>query len=199
MKVLRVAFLLVSAVLIHAVAAYAQEHSTLAVQKPHWSVGVFGVGGTGIKEDSDIHNFGIGGRVGRVLTGEHGASFLRGTFEWNAEVLPFHQFYSPGETATGAVINPLVAKWNFTTGKKTTPFVEVIGGTILTNKDFPPGDTSSINFNSGVGFGMNIFTRSNRSVAFDARALHISNASIGNHNPGVNVSLQFTIGYTWWK
>ena len=26
---------------------------------------------------------------------------------------------------------------------------------------------------------------------------HLSNASIGNHNPGINASLQFMLGYTW--
>lgn len=166
---------------------------------PGWTYGLFAIGGSGLQQDSDIQTFGAGARLGRVLTHEHGHGFLKGTLEWNAEVLPLYQFYGRGETATGAVINPLLLKWNFTRGLKASPFFEVIGGTILTNKDFPPGDTSNINFNSGAGVGINVFVRDRRSISFDVRALHISNASIGNHNPGVNASLQFTIGYTWWK
>lgn len=185
----------------------------VAVKHPNWNYGLFTIGGTGLNLDSSVHMFGVGGRGGRVLTNQHGGGILRGTFEWNAEVLPFYQFYYPhtkvyypdgrvfdsGDKATGAIINPLVLKYNFTRGKKILPFFEAVGGAIFTNKNFPTGDTSQINFNSGAGVGINVFTRSNRSVAFDVRALHISNASIGNHNPGVNASLQFTLGYTWWK
>lgn len=199
MKTLRATIASVVIVLALVSLASAQSKTSTAAKTPAWNLGLFAVGGTGLQQDSDLHNFGIGGRLGRVLTHEHGPGFLRGTLEWNAEVLPFHQFYGRGETATGGIINPLVAKWNFTSGSKVNPFFEAIGGAIFTNKDFPPGDTASINFNSGAGVGINIFTRARRAVAFDVRALHISNASIGNHNPGVNASLQFTIGYTWWK
>ena len=177
--------------------AAAQTNDTFS--EPRWNLGVFAVGGTGLQQDTDIQNFGIGARLGRVLTHPRGPGFLHGSLEWNAEILPFHQFYGRGETATGAVVNPLVVKWNFVGARRVAPFFEAIGGTIFTNKDFPPGDTSTINFNSGAGVGMNIFKSTNHSIAFDVRALHISNASIGNHNPGVNASLQFTLGYTWWK
>lgn len=178
-------------------AAVAQDDP--AVKHPNWNLGVFAIGGTGLNQDSSVHMFGVGGRLGRVLTNEHGGGVLRGNLEWNAEVLPFYQFYYPGDKATGGIINPLVLKYNFTHGKKLIPFFEAVGGAIFTNKNFPPGDTAQINFNSGAGVGFNLFTRNNRSVAFDVRALHISNASIGNHNPGVNASLQFTLGYTWWS
>ena len=171
----------------------------IAVKHPNWNLGLFAIGGTGLNQDSSVHMFGVGGRLGRVLTNQHGGGVLRGTLEWNAEVLPFYQFYYSGDKATGAIINPLVLKYNFTHGTQVAPFFEAIGGAIFTNKNFPPGDTAQINFNSGAGVGLNIFTRSTRSIAFDVRALHISNASIGNHNPGINASLQFTLGYTWWK
>lgn len=170
-----------------------------AIRRPNWNYGLFANGGTGLNESSGVQMFAVGGRLGRVLTTEHGPGFLHGTFEWNAELMPFYQFYVAGETATGAVINPIVLKWNFTRHKKVSPFFEAIGGAVFTNKNFPPGDTSQVNFNTGAGIGLNVFARNNRSVAFDVRALHISNASIGNHNPGVNASLQFTLGYSWWK
>ncbi|MGE5113072.1 MAG: acyloxyacyl hydrolase [Acidobacteriaceae bacterium] len=186
-------------ILLFLLSTIALAQDELSVKHPNWNLGVFAVGGNGLSQNTDIHMFGFGGRLGRVLTNEHGGGILRGSLEWNAEVMPFYQFYSPGDTATGAVINPLVAKYNFTRGHKLIPFFEAIGGIIFTNKNFPPGDTAEINFNSGAGVGFNLFTRNKRSIAFDVRALHISNASIGNHNPGVNTSLQFTLGYTWWK
>jgi lipid A 3-O-deacylase len=197
MKTLRATIVCVAVVL--SVQLFASAQANHALDEPRWNLGVFAVGGTGLQQDSDIHNFGGGARFGRVLTHPRGPGFLRGSLEWNAEVLPFHQFYGRGQTATGGIVNPLIVKWNFVTGHSAAPFFEVIGGAVFTNKDFPPGDTSTINFNSGAGVGMNIFQGSNHSIAFDVRALHISNASIGNHNPGVNASLQFTLGYTWWK
>jgi hypothetical protein len=118
-------------------AALAQDAP--AVKHSNWNLGIFAIGGTGLNQDSDIHMFGIGGRLGRVLTNEHGPGVFRGTLEWNAEVLPFYQFYSPGETATGAVINPLVAKYNFTRGRKLVPFFEAVGGAIFT----PPRSIST--------------------------------------------------------
>lgn len=194
---IRSTFACLCLVLLSTITVSAQED--VAAKSPHWNFGVFATGGTGLYQDSNVQMFGVGGRFGRVLIHQHGPGVLRGTFEWNGEVLPLYQFYREGETTTGAVINPIVMKWNFTRGKKVIPFFQAMTGVILTTKDFPPGDTSSINFNSGAAVGMNIFTTGKRSVAFDVRALHISNASIGNHNPGVNTSLQFTVGYSWWK
>jgi lipid A 3-O-deacylase len=184
-------------VLVVVLAASSQDN--VAVKHPSWNYGVFAIGGNGIGRDNNVHMFGVGGRLGVVLTGQHGPGVLRGTFEWNSEVLPFQQFYYPGGKATGAIINPLILKYNFTRGRNWIPYFEAVGGLVLTNKNFPPGDTSQINFNTGPGLGMNIFRRNNRSVAFAARALHISNASIGNKNPGINASLQFTLGYNWWR
>ena len=197
MRTLRVTIAL--AVLVLCLQPFASAQATECFAEKRWNFGIFAVGGSGLQQDSDIQNFGVGARLGRVLTHPSGPGFLNGSLEWNAEVLPFHQFYGRGETATGGIVNPLVVKWNFVGARRVSPFFEVIGGAIFTNKDFPPGDTSTINFNSGAGVGVNIFRGSNRSIAFDVRALHISNASIGNHNPGVNASLQFTLGYTWWK
>jgi hypothetical protein len=47
--------------------------------------------------------------------------------------------------------------------------------------------------------GMHYFVKPRRSIDFGANAVHISNASMGDRNPGVNVTLQFNVGYTWWK
>jgi hypothetical protein len=47
--------------------------------------------------------------------------------------------------------------------------------------------------------GVQYFVRPRQSISFAANAVHISNASMGDSNPGVNASVQFSIGYSWWK
>jgi hypothetical protein len=43
------------------------------------------------------------------------------------------------------------------------------------------------------------FTGSKRSIDLGVNGVHISSASLGDRNPGVNASLQIQVGYTWWK
>jgi hypothetical protein len=50
-----------------------------------------------------------------------------------------------------------------------------------------------------MGVGFHYFLRPRRSIDFSANAVHISSASLGDKNPGVNASVQFSVGYTWWK
>jgi hypothetical protein len=185
-------------ILLCSASLFAQDSSALT--RPAWNRGLFAGYGNGVGIDSDFHRFTFGGRLGRVLTSEHGPGFLRGTFEWDAELTPVEIFHF-GETTYAAGVAPIVWKWNFTGGghRKVAPFFEAVGGALFSANNFPAGDTSRINFQTGAGIGFNAFTRKNRAVTFDLRALHISNASIGNHNPGINASLQFQLGYTWFK
>jgi hypothetical protein len=46
---------------------------------------------------------------------------------------------------------------------------------------------------------MHIFLKPGRALTWTLRAVHISSASLGNHNPGVNASVQASLGYTWFK
>ena len=63
----------------------------------------------------------------------------------------------------------------------------------------PNGDASVWNFTPQGGVGLHYFTRPNRSVDVSANGVHISSASLGDRNPGVNASVQFSVGYSWWK
>lgn len=49
------------------------------------------------------------------------------------------------------------------------------------------------------GFGTNAFVQPRQSLFVAVNAVHISNASLGDTNPGVNVSAQFSVRYAWWK
>jgi hypothetical protein len=60
-------------------------------------------------------------------------------------------------------------------------------------------NTSVWNFTPQFGVGMHYFITPRRSIDFGANAVHISSSSLGDTNPGVNASIQFSAGYTWWK
>jgi hypothetical protein len=55
------------------------------------------------------------------------------------------------------------------------------------------------NFTPQGGVGVHWFVKPRRSIDFSANAVHISSASLGDRNPGVNASVQFSMGYSWWK
>lgn len=171
-----------------------------AIRREHWNVGVLASGGTGLFDRTNVHFAEAGVRVGRVMTGELGSGLVRGTFELNAEVLPVDFVLWGGyRNVYGFGVNPLVMKWNFTHGKKIVPYFLAAGGVIWSTDYVPPGNTSKINFTESPGVGLQYFVRPRRSINCELRAAHLSNASLGRHNPGVNSSLLFSVGYNWWK
>jgi hypothetical protein len=135
--------------------------------------------------------------------------------------------YTVGGTFTGVSITPAIFRWNFTRGQRWMPWIQGAGGLIWTNHKYPafgvplpaPGptgivvlngqyyldndgpnaDTSVWNFTPQFGVGVHYFVRPRRSIDVSANAVHISSASLGDKNPGVNVSVQLSIGYSWWK
>ena len=176
----------------------------LPMKKGATEVGVWGGGGTGLGHETSFQFANAGMRMGRVLTAQHGAGFLRGNFEYVVDFSPLYLIFQDRtpvsrQTVYGGAISPFIVKWNFTSGKRLVPFVAAEGTAILTTKDVPAGDTSIINFGSGIASGLQIVRGDHHAVTFSGHLLHISNASIGNHNPSVNIGLQFRLGYQWWK
>jgi hypothetical protein len=119
-------------------------------------------------------------------------------------------------------ITPIVLRWTFAGKGRLTPWVQGAGGLLWTNHKYPafggvptnpqggvstnpigdngPNDDTSVwNFTPQFGVGAHWFTGARRSVDFGANAIHISSASLGDKNPGINASVQFTVGYSWWK
>lgn len=158
--------------------------------------------------------------AGRVLTKPAGYSLLRGQFELGAELLPYWQAHYPpqvlryntggstgllnGQDRFGLSVTPLLCRWDFQGTKRLVPWVQLGGGLLWTNHKFPQYptrtlDSSVINFTPQVGFGTNIFIRPQQSLFVGVNAIHISNASLGDSNPGVNITVQLRIGYLWWK
>jgi lipid A 3-O-deacylase len=123
--------------------------------------------------------------------------------EPNTEYLPFG-----GGTFTGVSITPIILRWNFAAKGRFVPWAQGAGGLIWTDHKYPPdylvpkgyaGGTSVFNFTPQFGVGFNYFVKPKRSISFAANAVHISSASLGDRNPGVNASVQFELGYNWWK
>jgi len=122
-------------------------------------------------------------------------------------------YYTTGGTFTGTSITPIILRWNFTHGKRFMPWAQGAGGVVWTNhkypafgsptlglpQDGPNTDASVFNFTPQGGVGFHYFLSPKRSIDFSVNGVHISSASLGDKNPGVNASLQFSLGYTWWK
>jgi len=128
-------------------------------------------------------------------------------------IIECSQPYTVGGTFTGASITPIILRWNFARHGRWTTWGQAAGGLLWTNHKFPAygstavnlqvngpnGETSVWNFTPQGGIGIHYFTKPNRSIDLAASGTHISSASLGDRNPGVNASVQFTIGYSWWK
>lgn len=169
------------------------------VNKGNWNLGAWVQGGSGIGKHSDTQFFYFGGRIGKVLTPELGPGFLKGTFEYAVDVIPFEFVKQPPFNAYGAGFNPAVLKWNFTSGKKVIPYIELTGGVLFTNRDVPV-TTNSVNFTPQGGIGIH-FLRFDKKQAVTAniKYLHVSNAKLATNNQGINAAVIFGLGYTWFK
>ncbi len=121
--------------------------------------------------------------------------------------------FNAGGTFSGVTLTPIILRWNFATGRRITPYAQAAGGVLWTNHKYPafgqgplnlandgPGSDASVwNFTPQGGIGIHYFISPRRSLDFGVNAVHISSASLGDRNPGVNASLQFSVGYSFWK
>lgn len=193
-----------------------------------WSFGPIANWGTGVGDRSSFKFFFAGAHISKVLTPVVHAGPFSGQFEYGGDIIPFWQAYTPaphmvtyvidgvtyhepvgGGTYTGASLTPVIFRWNFLTqSKRIQPWFQGAGGLIYTSHKFPPeilvphgtpGATSVWNFSPQGGIGIHYFTRPGRSIDFGVNAVHISSASLGDRNPGVNASVQFQVGYSFWK
>ncbi len=160
--------------------------------------GAFVGGGNGFGKRSGTHFFYGGGRWGKVLTDDVLSGWLRGNFEFALEVLPYYSVYQEGDNAFGASFTPVILKYNFIHHGKVKPFATIAGGLLITNHDVPQ-NTNNLNFTPQGGFGIHYLTSPKRAITGEIKYVHVSNASLANQNSGINASIHFTIGYTWFK
>lgn len=112
----------------------------------------------------------------------------------------------PQRTWHGITVTPLLFRWNFSHLAKdsVTPYAQGGSGLLWTTQKFPAESpsgltTSRINWTPQGGLGANIFVKERQSLDLSVRAVHYSSAGIGDYNPGIDITLQFGVGYSWWK
>ncbi len=122
-------------------------------------------------------------------------------------------FYTVGGTFSGTTVTPIILRWNFSGTRRVAFWAQGAGGLLWTNHKYPafgspspslgadgPNTEASVwNFTPQGGIGLHYFVKPRHSIDLGANAVHISSASLGDKNPGVNASVQFTLGYSWWK
>jgi len=194
----------------------------------NWEFGPFLDWGSGVGDRSDFKFLSAGAQVGKTLTPVLHAGILTGQFELGANIMPLWLAFTPspheatfrypngyfvgpdgGGTYKGVSLTPVIFRWNFATrSRHFQPWFQGAGGVIYTTHKFPPdllvphgtaGGTSVFNFAPQGGVGFHCFTRPNRSIDVGVNAIHISSASLGDRNPGVNAAMQLQVGYTFWK
>ena len=121
--------------------------------------------------------------------------------------------FNTGGTYTGMTLTPIILRWNFVkAGRRWVPWAQGAGGLLWTNHKFPAFGSSTLslsqdgtntetsvwNFTPQGGVGIRYFLSPRRSIDFGANGIHISSASLGDKNPGINASVQFSLAYSWW-
>jgi len=180
--------------------AFAQE-PRLAAQKGRWDFSVWTAAETGEENtnsltESQIWSAGVS--VGRVITGELGSGWRRGSFEYAFDLVPVFETYGNQHTH-GAGFDPVILRWNSALHTaRIAPYIELAGGAVITPSNLPPGNTSSFNFTPKGGGGIYLWTRKRQWLDIGCRWSHISNANLGVQNPEFN-GVQFGFAYHWFK
>lgn len=183
-----------------ATSLFANAQSSKPLDGEPWDFGVWAGGGFSVPGGTkDTHAINIGARLGKVLTDDHGGSFLRGNFEWSADLIPVYYLWqpTPAKNAYAAAFNPLNLKWNFTSSARIVPYLELGGGVLFSNHAVP-ADTSHVNFVTHATLGFQFFNNDRRAFTAGVRYEHISNAGLTVPNPGIN-TVQFQVGLNWFR
>jgi hypothetical protein len=184
-----------------------QPGATEVLRNPGWAYGFQAFGGTATMSTPSIpqgppkypSSFGAEFHLARILTHEHGENWKRGTLECDFNVIPVDIYLVNGKRYPMGGFEAIAPRWNFTRlSKHLVPYFGAAGGMLFGSQNFPPGDTSGANFTLAVDLGAHLFTRRGQSFEVTTRLHHLSNAGIGKYNPGVPLSLQLMLGYTWY-
>jgi hypothetical protein len=179
---------------------FASAQSSKPLDGEPWDFGVSASGGFSVPGGTkDTKAFDADLRLGKVLTGDHFGSFLRGNFEWAADLVPVYYIWQPAPAfnAYSAAFNPVNLKWNFTRSAHTIPYLELGGGVLFSNHAVPL-NTSHVNFVTHATLGFQFFNNSRRAFTAGVRYEHISNAGLTVPNPGIN-TVQFQVGMNWFR
>jgi hypothetical protein len=141
----------------------------------------------------------IGLRYGRVLVASRSAAL-----EYTFDVVPVAVvsgpkggFSNPGGLASpgggrdyvyGIGFVPVGFKFFLSPDHRIKPYLTVSSGPFYFTRQVPVPDSARFNFLSAAGGGVQIFVSSRRAITIEYRVGHLSNAGVGNLNPGFNSS-----------
>jgi Lipid A 3-O-deacylase (PagL) len=183
-----------------ACAASAQQFQLPTAQRS-WDINVWIAGATGEENTNSFTEAGIrtaGFLVGKVLTGEVGRGWRRGTWEYGFDFVPLFAT-AKNQKVKGAGFEPVVLRWNSSHhAGPVVPYIEMAGGGMFTTANVPPGNTSSVNFTARGGGGIQVIVRNRQSLDFGCYWSHLSNANLGVDNPEFN-GIRVSLGYHWFK
>jgi len=101
---------------------------------------------------------------------------------------------NPSAAVYGAGANPVGLQANFGS-KRVQPFISGTLGFIYFSRQVPVIGSSQFNYTISVGFGMQVYARSGRSLSFGWKYHHLSNDNEAHLNPGMDSGV-FYVGYT---
>ena len=111
-----------------------------------------------------------------------------------ATVVPICSVGVPGSNgqlvyAYAAGASPVTLQLNWLHFGKLQPFLTSGGGFLYFNRHM--FNATQLNFTAQVAVGLQVFTSKHQSVDFGYRYHHISNANLGNENPGMDSHVLF--------
>jgi len=169
------------------------------IQRLNWDISVRAAGATGEENSnsfSEAQTLTAAVSLGKVLTDEIGSGWRRGRLEYAFDLIPVFRQFRP-QPNYGRGFEPVILRWN--SGLHTAgvmPYIELAGGAVRTNSNFPVGDTSKFNFTARGGGGIQMFAKRHQAVDIGCRWMHISNANLGVRNTEFN-GIQVSLAYHW--
>jgi Lipid A 3-O-deacylase (PagL) len=175
---------------------YGQDDAS-GTEHRSWDFSVWVAGETGEENTNSFAEAQIltaGVVVGKELTGEIGSGWRRGRLEYGFSLIPFFRQFTP-QPNYGRGFEPVILRWNSSLRTShISPYIELAGGAVRTNSNFPAGNTSTFNFTARGGGGIQVFTKRRQSLDIGCRWSHVSNANLGIENPEFN-GIQVSLGY----
>ena len=166
-----------------------------------WDFGVFASAQTGeelTNSFSEAHIATAGFFAGRTLKHNIGGSWRQGAIQYAFSVSPLFLQVGP-QRVHGIAFEPVIFRWNSSHRLgRATPYVELAGGAVHTNVNFPAGDTSSFNFTAKGGGGVYLPIKNKTALDVSVLWSHISNANLGVENPEFN-GIELRVGYHWFR
>lgn len=145
--------------------------------------------GTSVAHDLALASVNAGWVFTDVMASD---KWYRGNLELLTELFGGEQFKPNGRYFIG--LTPLI-RYNFATGSRLVPFVEVGAGVSSTNID-GPDLTGNFQFNIQVGTGIHYFLSDRTALTVQYRWLHFSDAETRLPNNGTNTEM-FYVGVSW--